>query len=182
MYDFSLFPNLTTERLNLRQITVQDMNEFFILKSDERLLKYYDAKAKTYEEARQFLQKISDGISNNEWIVWGIALKDEDKLIGSICFWNICQEQSKAEIGYELMHNWQGKGIMQEAIKAVIEYGFQSMKLQLIEAFPNPNNAKSINLLERNNFIRGANFIETDSSNGYILERVIYSLKNKDLE
>lgn len=180
--NFTPFPNLATERLNLRQIIIEDLNEFFILKSDERLLKYYDAKAKTYEEVRQFLQKTNVEINKNECIVWGIALKNENRLIGSICFWNISEEQSKAEIGYELMLNWQGKGIMQEAITAVIEYGFHNMKLQLIEGFPNPNHSKSVKLLERNNFVRGAIFFETDSSNGRILERVIYSLKNSELE
>ena len=145
------------------------MDEFFILKSDERLLKFYDAKAKTYEEARQFLHKINDEITKNEWILWGITFKNENKLIGSICFWNISKEQSKAEIGYELMLDQQGKGMMQEAIKAVIEYGFREMKLQLIEAFPNPDNLKSIKLLERNNFMRRASFNETDSSNGMLL-------------
>ena len=177
--NFNPFPNLTTDRLNLRQITVKDSNEFFILKSDERLLKGYDAKAKTFEEARQFLQKLSNGIIQNEWIIWGIVLKDENKLIGSICFWNISEDKSKAEIGYELMVPWQGKGIMQEAIKVVIDYGFNNMKLDLIEAVPNPNNLKSIKLLEKNNFIRGANFTEIDPSDGKILQRVTYSLKNK---
>jgi ribosomal-protein-alanine N-acetyltransferase len=173
--NFIPFPTLVTERLILRQITNEDLNEFFILKSDERLLKYYDAKAKTYQEALQFLQKNNDGIARNEWIVWGITLKRENKLIGSICFWNISEELSKAEIGYELMHEWQGKGIMQEAIKAVTEYGFNDMKLQLIEAFTNPNHTKSIKLLEKNNFVRGANFKEIDSANRKILESVTYT-------
>ena len=82
---------------------------------------------------------------------------------------------SVAEIGYELMVDQQGKGIMQEAIKAVIEYGFKGMKLQTIVASPNQNNVKSINLLERSQFIRRENFKETDSS---ILESVSYSLRN----
>lgn len=179
---FTPFPNLTTERLRLRQITDKDLNEFFILKSDERLLKNYDAKAKSFEEARQFFLKLSDGIMQSKWIIWGIAPKDDNKIIGSICFWNISKEQSKAEIGYELMYDWHGKGIMQEAIKVVIDYGFHNMKLQLIEALPNPNNLKSVNLLERNNFTRGANFMETDSSNGKILQRVLYSLKSNNLK
>jgi len=178
--NFTPFPTMTTEHLCLRQITIEDLNEFFILKSDERLLRGYDAKAKTYEETRQFLQRINDEISKNEWILWGITLNN--KLIGSICFWNISEEQPKAEIGYELMLEHQGKGIMQEAIKAVIEYGFKAMKLQLIEAFPNPNNLKSIKLLEKNNFNRGANFKETDSLSGEICERVAYSLRNNDLK
>lgn len=178
--NFTPFPKLTTEDLILRQIKSKDLNEFFILKSDERLLKYYNAKAKTYEEARRKLQQLNDDIMKNESITWGITLKNENELIGSICFWNISEENSKAEIGYELMLNWQGRGIMQAAIESVIDYGFKDMKLQLIEAFPNTNNSKSVKLLERNNFIRKSNFYATDSSNGSILERVIYSLTNYD--
>lgn len=176
--NFTPFPKLETEHLCLRQITNKDLDEFFILKSDERLLKNYDAKAKTYEGARQKLQELNDDITKNESITWGITLKKENKLIGSICFWNISEEQSKAENGYELMYDWQGKGIMQEAIEAVINYGFHSMKLQLIEALPNPNHVKSVKLLERNNFIKGINFIEAYCYDGKILQRVFYSLKN----
>lgn len=171
--NFTPFPTLMTERLILRQITIEDLNEFFILKSDERLLKNYYAKAKTYEEARQFLHSINDGIDKNEWILWGITAKNENKLIGSICFWNISKEQSKAEIGYEMMFDWHGKGIMAEAVKAVIEYGFESMNLDSIEALPYLNNVKSIKLLERNNFIRGTSFKENDSSE----EMVIYEYR-----
>jgi ribosomal-protein-alanine N-acetyltransferase len=141
------------------------------------LLKNYDAKAKTYEEAQQFLHKLNDGISRNEWIIWGIALKENNKLVGSICLWNISEDQTTAEIGYELMYDWQGKGIMQEAISVVIHYGFHSMELQLIEALPNPNNLKSVRILEKNHFVRGENFTETDPFDGTILPRVFYSLK-----
>ena len=176
MINFIPFPDLTTERLNLRQITDNDLKEFFILKSDERLLISYDAKPKTYEGAHRKLQELNEKIAKNESITWGITLKSQNELIGSICFWNISEEHSKAEIGYELMYDWQGKGIMQEAIKAVINYGFQNMKLQLIEAILNPDHIKSIKLLESNNFIRGANFTETDSLDGKILQRVLYSL------
>jgi ribosomal-protein-alanine N-acetyltransferase len=162
--NFTPFPSLETERLILRQITTEDLSEFFLLKSDERILRGYNAKAKTYEEARRFLQKINEEISKNEWILWGITLKNENKLIGSICFWNISEEQSKAEIGYELMPEYHGKGIMSKAMKPIILYGFEKMKLDLIEAVPYSNNLKSINLLERNSFIKGESFKEDDST------------------
>lgn len=161
---FTPFPNLETERLKLRQITVADENEFHILKSNERILKYLNTKPKTLDEARRFLHKLNDEISRDECIIWGITFKNENKLIGSICFWNIIEEQSKAEIGYELMPEYHGKGIMSEAVKAVIEYGFENMKLDLIEALPYSENMKSVGLLERNHFIKRGNFKESDSS------------------
>jgi ribosomal-protein-alanine N-acetyltransferase len=170
--NFTPFPNLETERLKLRQITTEDLNEFFLLKSDERILRGYNAKAKTYEEAGQFLQRISEEISKNEWINWGITFKGENKLIGSICFWNIVEEQSKAEIGYELMPEYQGKGIMSEAVKAVIEYGFENMRLDWIEAVPYSENMKSARLLERNNFVKGESFKESDSSEIQVMYRL----------
>lgn len=152
--NFTPFPVLTTERLILRQLQTEDEHEFFILKSDERMLTFVDYPAKTFDEARQFLQRLNEYIANNESITWGIALKDENKLIGTICFWNISEADSKAEIGYELMPGHQGQGIMHEAIKTVIEYGFEKMKLACIEALPKANHSQSIKLLERNHFCK----------------------------
>lgn len=176
--NFTPFPNLTTERLILRQVESEDLNEFFILKSDPDILKFLDYDAKSLDEARQFLIKTNEGIVKKEWVFWGIAKKDDNKLIGTICLWNISFEQSKAEVGYELMTEYQGKGIMQEAMASIIDYGFKVMKLQIIEAITNPDNIRSINLLEKNKFIRGENFQETDLFYGKILNRVIYSLNN----
>lgn len=173
--NFTPFPSLETERLTLRQITFDDENEFYILKSDERILRYLYTKPKTLDEARQFLHRINDGIARNEWILWGITFKNENKLIGSICFWNIIEAQSKAEIGYELMPEYQGKGIMSEAMKVVKKYGFENMKLDLIEALPYSENMKSIKLLERNNFVNGGSFKENDSSE----EMIIYEYRNE---
>jgi ribosomal-protein-alanine N-acetyltransferase len=176
--NFTPFPILTTGRLKLRQLTDKDINEFFILKSDERLLKSYYAKAKTYEEAQEFIHKLNDGIRMNEWIIWGITLKDDNKLVGSICILNFSKEELKAEIGYELMIDWQGKGIMNEAINAVIEYGFNNIKLKLIEAYTSAYNASSVKLLEKNNFVRRENKTEINPSDGKVMQWMIYSLKN----
>jgi len=162
--NFTPFPNLTTERLVLRQIVFDDINEFHRLKSDERVLEFLYTKAKTFDETRQFIKRINDGIDRNEWILWGITSKNENKIIGSICFWNIVEEQSRAELGYDLMPEYQGKGIMSEAVKAVIEYGFENMKLNFIEALPYSNNVKSIGLLEKNGFIRGESFKEKEAA------------------
>jgi len=153
--NFTPFPNLLTERLILRELNLQDDNEIFFLRSDERVLKYLViTPAHSIEEARAFIHKINNGLADKEWAYyWAICLKNEPKLIGTICFWNISKEENKAEIGYVLHPGYQGQGLMQEAIARVLEYGFEKMKLHSIEAVLHPENIRSINLLQRNGFV-----------------------------
>lgn len=170
--NFTPFPNLTTERLLLRQLNADDENEIFMLRSDERVNKYLSRqKTNSVEEAREFITKINDGIKNNESLYWGITFKENPVVVGTICLWNISKENDMAEIGYELIPEYHGKGIMQEAMTKVIEFGFENMKLKAIEAYTHPNNDSSIKLLEKNNFkkIRDANNSGEDKEVVYVL-------------
>src|SRR5690606_2517771 len=102
----------------------------------------------------EFIRKINKGIAENESILWGITLNENvQKIIGTICLWNVSIEENKAEIGYVLHPDFQGKGIMQEAVKAVIDYGLNTMQLDKIEASIHPENIKSIRLLEKYDFV-----------------------------
>jgi [ribosomal protein S5]-alanine N-acetyltransferase len=147
------FPRLTTERLTLRQLEIEDDQEIFFLRSDERVNKYLVAPiAQSIEEAREFINKINTGISNTECPYWGITPKNDNRLIGTICLWNISIKENEAEIGYVLHPDWQGKGLMQEAIHKVIRYGFEVMKLRAITAVLDPANERSISSLKRTGF------------------------------
>ncbi len=151
---FTPFPNLTTERLILRQLSQQDENEIFFLRSNDAVLKYIDIpKAKTIDDAREFIGRINNYLILNESVLWAICLKGTAALIGTICFWNIDKQNLIAEIGYVLHPDKQGQGIMQEALQSVIEYGFSEMKLKSIGAELKIKNIKSLNLLKRNGFV-----------------------------
>ena len=169
--NFTPFPNLTTERLTLRQLEIQDADELFALRSDEGVLKFLDRpKAASIDDAIQFIEKINNAIKKDESVYWAISLKNNHKLIGTICYWNISEDNSTADIGYELQPFYQGKGIMQEAVVKVISYGFETMKLNSINADLHPDNSPSVKLLERNGFVLTGKSENT----------VIYSLKKKD--
>jgi [ribosomal protein S5]-alanine N-acetyltransferase len=153
--NFDIFPELITERLVLRQLIQGDVKEIFMLRSDEDVNKFLDRpKAVSIDEARQFIHKINDVVTNSEGVYWAVSLKNEQALIGTICYWNIDEEKKSAEIGYELLPAFQGKGIMQEAIQKAISFGFNNMHLEMITAFPHNDNKNSIKLLEKNNFSR----------------------------
>ncbi len=177
--NFDPFPLINTQRLLLRQVKQSDVNEIFFLRSDKKVLEYLDREpAATKEEASEWIQKINDLEKNNNAITWAITCIPHLTLIGTICFWNIQKEHYRADIGYALHPDHQGKGIMQEAITPVLEYGFKTMKLHSIEANVNPNNLSSIKLVERNNFVREAYFTGNYFYNGKFLDSAIYSLLN----
>jgi ribosomal-protein-alanine N-acetyltransferase len=79
-------------------------------------------------------------------------LNGTDKLIGTICLFDFSGDNLKAEIGYELLPDFQGKGIMQEAISKVINFGIQHIGLNSIEAYTHAENQSSTRLLEKFNF------------------------------
>ena len=175
--DFSIFPVLSTKRLLLRQVTKTDANEVFGLRSDINVMKYIDRPmAKTIDDAINYIQKIENGITNNDYIAWALILKENNTLIGIISFHRIEKENYRAEIGYILAANFHRKGLMQEAVTAILDYGFNTMKLHSVEAVINPANNISAKLLEKNGFIREAYFKENFHFNGKFLDSAIYSL------
>lgn len=151
--NFAPFPILHTERFILRPLSVEDDKEIFILRTDKGINEFIDRQPPaSLEEVRAFIDKISNNISKGESILWAISLRTGGNLWGTICLWNISIAEAKAEIGYELLPQHHGKGIMQEVIPVVIRFGFEKMGLQLIEAQLDHRNIKSIMLLKRNGF------------------------------
>jgi len=177
--NFNPFPSLSTERLNLRRISDEDDKEIFFLRSDKEMLQFLDRDpAKTIDEARQWIRMISEGIDGNQYITWALALKNDPKLVGTISIWNVKKEHFRAEVGYALHPSFQGRGLMQEAMAIVLDYGFNMINLHSIEANVNPKNERSIQLLEKNDFVREAYHWENYYYNGRFLDSAIYSLIN----
>ena len=161
--NFTPFPILTTERLTLRQLSTDDQQDIFTLRSDTEINKYLGREpSKTVEDAINFIDRINDNVQKNNSIYWVITLTKTKIFVGTICLFDISNENNKCEIGYELLTNFQGQGIMKEATEKVINYAFQKIRLQTIEAFTHNGNRNSTKLLEKLYFIKS---IEADKEN-----------------
>jgi ribosomal-protein-alanine N-acetyltransferase len=161
--NFTPFPILTTERLTLRQLSVDDQQAILALRSDSEINKYLDrAPSKTIEDAINFINKINDNIKKNHSIYWVITLTKTKTFVGTICLFDFSNEKNSCEIGYELMTKFQGQGIMKEAAQVVIDYVFQTLTLKKILAFTHYENQNSTNLLLKFNFVKS---LETDKEN-----------------
>jgi ribosomal-protein-alanine N-acetyltransferase len=173
--NFDPFPVIETERLVLRQVRMEDLYDLFLMRSNPVVMKYVGRpRPKTEADILPLLERIKE--ANDEAILWALTEKGEDKLFGTICYWNIDKPNSRAELGYMMMPEYYGRGIMDEALKAVVEYGFKSMELHSVVAFTSPHNQPSIKLLERNGFLREGYFREDFFFEGKYLDTAVYSL------
>lgn len=178
--NFSPFPNLETERLLLRRVDANDIKEIFTLRSNPETMKYIPRPlVKTDEDALEHIAMIDSKIDSNEGINWAITLKNNPKLIGVIGHYRIKPENYRAELGYMLLPEYHGKGIVSEAVKEAVKYGFQVMKLNSLEAIIDPGNHASAKVLEKNGFVKEAHLKEYEFFEGRFLDTVIYSILNK---
>jgi len=168
---FKNFPILTTHRLILREPEFDDWPVVSYLRTDKKVNEFVErSSAETKEKALEFIENALSNISKDQLINWFICLKGDPKMIGSICLWNISEDRKKAEIGYDLIPDFWGKGIMNEAMQAVINFGYEELDLDMIEAFTSWENIASINLLNKNGFLLNKNKRDPDNSNNRIFE------------
>ena len=170
------FPEIKTERLILRKIEESDSDVILFLRSDKTINKFIDRpesrRTKNIVDAIKHIKKINEEIKKNKSVSWGITLNNNPKIIGTICLWNFSENNKTAEVGYDLNPTFQRKGIMNEALDSVVNFGFNELALDKIEAFTHIQNENSKKLLEKNGF----HFVEIrkDDDN---LSNVIFEIR-----
>lgn len=175
--DFSPFPILTTERLLLRQLALSDGPAVQRLRGNEEVMKYISRPlALTVQDAETWINIVAEGLAKNEGITWCICLKENpSEHIGTIGIWRIEKENHRGELGYMIEPVQQGKGLMQEALNTVVEYGFTTLLLHSIEAKIDPRNAASAALLIKTGFVQEAHFKESYLLRDQFVDTAVYS-------
>lgn len=145
----SRLPVLPTERLLLRPLEARDAPAILALRSDERVNRYLDRPPmQEIEAAAAFIA----GINAGGGPYWAVCLREAPELAGTVCLWNFSEDKKTAELGYELRPAFQGKGIMHEAVAAVVQFGFQTLDLHRITAVTHGQNEPSKRVLEKHGF------------------------------
>jgi len=134
-------PQLETERLILRRLRSEDENDIFEYASDEEVSRFvFWNTHRSIEDSRNFISFTLGRYDRDEAGEWGIVLKEEDKLIGTIGFTGFDARSRRAEIGYVLSRKYWGQGIMPEALNRLLEFAFTEMDLNRIEcSYVSPN-------------------------------------------
>ena len=128
-------PDLMTPRLRLRRLTMRDAQDIFRYSRDPEVARHvlWDAH-RTVGDSRAYLRYMLRRYRSHEPASWGIEWRETGAVIGTIGFMWVQEDNSAAEVGYSLARDFWGKGYMTEALKAVIQYGFDGLNLNRIEA------------------------------------------------
>lgn len=150
---YNPFPELITPRLRLRQIRPDDVDDLYDILSNEAVTQPYGVETFTNQkEARARILAIGRHYRARQAVRWAITRRDADRLIGTCGFVAWKRRFSHAAIGYELAPDYWRRGVMTEALTAVLDFGFNRMALNRIEALVKPDNVASLGLLRKLGF------------------------------
>ncbi|NAW65805.1 GNAT family N-acetyltransferase [Photobacterium halotolerans] len=162
---------LTTQRCVLRPLTLSDAGALFDIFSDPDVMRYWDSSPwQTIEEANDYIQASKPSLDEPEKLVLGIYEQPGQQLLGKCMLFNIDQYSRRAELGFGIAKAHWGRGIVNEVGFALIQFAFQEMQLNRIEAEIDPDNTGSAKVLTRLGF----------SQEGYLPERWIVDGRMSD--
>lgn len=155
---FDSFPRLETPRLILRQIQLSDAEALFATFSDEAVMEFYgDLPHRSVEDSRELVRRQQEWYARREGIRWGITRRGEDVVIGSCGLFRFDEEAQRAETGYDLGRAYWRQGIMSEALGAMLDFAFETLRLHRVEAVIDDENARSKGLLRSLGFTHEGN-------------------------
>ncbi len=140
---------IVTSRLIFRELSMNDINEFYKLEKDPLVRKYIpNIRNSTYAECKESLKKHIDKYKDGTGIyTWAVVLRENRKFIG-ITGCRYLEELDKVEMGIRLMPDYWGNGYATETGKALIQYAFKRLRLNEIIAMAVPENEKSMKSLQ----------------------------------
>ncbi|MFX1598832.1 MAG: GNAT family N-acetyltransferase [Promethearchaeota archaeon] len=176
------FPQLETERLILRELTLDDVEFYFHHFNTKEIIEGSCFPGpRDLETAKAELELFCiNPFKEGTGIRWGIVRKGSSKLIGTCGYYDWSKTDRRAEIGYDLDPAYWGQGIMTEALKAMLEYGFKEMGLNRIQATIDSKNRRSVNLVRGLNFEKEGVLRQRSYFGGRFLDDVCFSILKKE--
>jgi ribosomal-protein-alanine N-acetyltransferase len=147
-----VLPRLETDRLILREIKQEDRYGIFRNFSDVDVAKwFFEEPYSAIEQVDEIIQAFIHEFEQGTGLTWAIALKGSDEFVGTSGYGEV-EVGSCGEIGFDLAKEHWGKGLMSEALGAIIDYGFDVLELGKVEAHTYSTNSRAIRLLRNLGF------------------------------
>lgn len=170
-------PRLETPRTVLRHPTAADVPALYEIFRDPEVTRYWSWPAYTHPaQAAALLAEIDQLFVERTLFQWGIARRDDDRLVGTATLFAIEPANRRGEVGFALGRAAWGQGLMREALGALFDFAFDRLALHRLEADVDPRNARSLAVLERHGFRREGLLRERHHVAGEVQDSVILGL------
>lgn len=147
---FTNIPELHTERLMLRRMKVGDSWDMFEYAGREDVTEYLLWKPHPdVAYTREYLQFVATHYELGDFFDWAVVWKEQDKMIGTCGFTKFDYTNNCGEIGYVINPLYRGMGIADEAVREIMRFGFEVLKLNRIEAKFMEGNDASLRVMEK---------------------------------
>lgn len=157
------------------------MEQLYEILSDAEVAKFdYFYPVTSKDEVFKFIERYEHELEENEEITWGIISRETNKLSGTCCIGDFDEGARRAEIGYNIAQVEWGKGYATEAIRVLIDFGFNVMNLNRIEATITPGNDASLRVLRKLDFVQEGIVRERDLIKGKLEDGIIMSVLKRE--
>lgn len=181
---FGNLPTFETERLKIRLFKEQDVDDLYEYCSDEDVTRYLPFE--TYTNRQQAVDRINyclEGYKKIEApILWAIEYTQDKKLVGGIDFVKWDEANKVAEIGYVLNPKYWNRGIMTEALRTILKFGFEKMELNRIEICCDERNVASARVMEKNSLKYEGMFRQKRFQKGEFVNIKYYSILKEEYQ
>lgn len=143
LFNYELIPSLRSEHLFLREMRVGDYKDMYEYSKDPEVTRYLLWSEHPNEEyTKKYLRAVSRRYKRDEYYDWAVVYHGSDddiadysgRMVGTCGFASLDLDGGCGEIGYVLNPAVRGHGIIPEAAKEVIRFGFEELSLYRIEA------------------------------------------------
>jgi len=141
------FPEIETERLLLRRVGENDSTGIFRCFSDNETMRYMGSPLDDPDSVSGIVEDYTGGFEEGCSLIWTLQEKSTGLFTGTAGFEQFSFLDLHTEIGFTLLEEFRGSGLMREALDAIMKYGFDIMGLNRIQAKVLPENAPALRLL-----------------------------------
>ena len=171
---------METNSYRLKEIQWADLENVFRGLSNPEITKFYDVHYSSLEETQEQMEWYENLKENGTGIWWGIFDRKDDSFCGAGGFNDLNQAHRKAEIGFWLLKEYWGKGILKEVMPVLFAYGFSELNLNRIEGFVQSENEKCKRALKKVDFTYEGTMREYEIKNGTKIDLDIYAILRKE--
>lgn len=174
-------PTLPAGRVDLRWLTPEDAPAILSVFGDPEVMRFWSSPPLTdLTAAKELIEEIHGFFRSRHLFQWGICVSATSEVIGTCTLLGVSMDHRRAEVGFALRRNAWGRGLATEALQTLIDFAFQTLDLHRLEADADPDNERSLAVLERQGFRREGYLRERWHHLGQVRDTVFLGLLRRE--